>query len=107
MGKLQKKLDAELHDAQEDENNAADPIFFNSVSGTLWYLVPGFVKPHTEECRAREGLSSRVRDASERMALAEPEKKRRLQPAETSSSPSSSTPPTATPATVPLQRCLF
>ena len=47
-----------------------------------------------------EGLSSRVRDASERMALAEPEKIRRLQPAETSSSPSSSTPPTATSATV-------
>ena len=73
--------------------------------------APGFVKPHTEECRARiiqamsedEGLSSRVRDASERMALAEPEKKRRLQLAETSSSSSSSTPPTATSAT--LQRC--
>ena len=70
--------------------------------------VPGFVKPHTEECRARiiqamsedEGLSSRVRDASERMALAEPERKRRLQPAETRSSPSSSTPPTGTSATV-------
>ena len=67
LGKLQKKLDAELHDAQEDENNAADPIFFNSVRGTPWYLVPGFVKPHTEECRARiiqamtedESLSSR------------------------------------------------
>ena len=38
---------------------------------------------------------SRVRDASERMALAEPEKKRRLELAETSSSPSSSTPPDA------------
>ena len=70
--------------------------------------VPGFVKPHTEECRARiiqamsedEGLSSRVRGASERMALAEPEKKRRFQPEETSSSPSTSTPPTATSATV-------
>ena len=33
LGKLQKKLDAELHDAQKDENNAADPIFFNSVRG--------------------------------------------------------------------------
>ena len=53
LGKLQKILDSELHDAQEDENNAADPILFNSVRGTLWYLVPGFVKPHTEECRAR------------------------------------------------------
>ena len=40
LGELQKKLDAELHDAQEDENNAADPIFFNSVRGTPWYLVP-------------------------------------------------------------------
>ena len=133
--------------------DAADPVFFNSVRGTPWCLVPddavrepriptqfdvrpasvelpqkiatadhsgprriyirasvelarygytpncagceaaeagvdGFVKPHTEECRARitqamsedEGLSSRVRGASERMALAEPEKKRRLQP---------------------------
>ena len=50
--KLQ-KLDAELREAQEDENNAGDPIFFNSVRGTPWYLVPGFVKPHTEECRAR------------------------------------------------------
>ena len=67
LGKLQKKLDAELRDAQEDENNAADPIFFNSVRGAPWYLVPGFVKPHTEECRARiiqamtedESLSSR------------------------------------------------
>ena len=104
LGKLQKKLDAELHDAQEDENNAAleligtlspddvtglklelstdtdwngdacttcsvsgmhlelvNPIFFNSVRGTPWYLVPGF------ECKAciiqamteDESLSSR------------------------------------------------
>ena len=43
LGKLQKKLDAELYDAQDDENNAADPIFFNSVRGTPWYLVPGIV----------------------------------------------------------------
>ena len=85
-GKLQKKLDAELHDAQEDENNAAHASSMkvqnltdavangqtgvsrsNSVRGTPWYLVPGFVKPRTEECRARiiqamtedESLSSR------------------------------------------------
>ena len=71
----------------------------------LLWLHP---QPHTEECRARitqamsedEGLSSRVRDASERMALAEPEKRRRLQPAQKSSSSSSPTPPTATSATV-------
>ena len=69
LGKSHKKLDAGLHNAQEDENNAADPIFFNSVRGTPWYLVPRFVKLHTEECRARiipamsedEGLSSRGR----------------------------------------------
>ena len=90
LDKLQKKLDAELHDAQEGENNATlelvgtlspdaltglqlelstdadwngdacttrsvsgmhlelvNPVFFNSVRGTPWYLVPGFVKPHT------------------------------------------------------------
>ena len=42
--------------------------------------IPGSARPHTEECRARitqamskdEGLSSRVREASERMALAAP-----------------------------------
>ena len=50
LGNLQKKLDAELHDAQEDENNAADPIFFNSVRGTPWCPTPD--------------------NASERMALA-------------------------------------
>ena len=38
--KLQKKLDAELRDAQEDENNTADPIFFKGVCGTTWCLVP-------------------------------------------------------------------
>ena len=43
LGKLQKKLDAELPDAQEGENNAAEPISFNSVRGTPWYLVPGIV----------------------------------------------------------------
>ena len=53
LGKLQKKkLDAELHDAQEDENNAADPIFFNSVRGTLWCLVPdGAVQEELEFMR--------------------------------------------------------
>ena len=50
LGKLQKKLDAELHDAQEDENNAADSIFFNSLRGTFWCPTPD--------------------DASKRMALA-------------------------------------
>ena len=49
--------------------NAADPIFFNSVRGTPWYLVPGFVKQLSEECkscitqamREDESLSSRDR----------------------------------------------
>ena len=158
---------------RRSREDAADPVFFNSVRGTPWCLVPddtvleprvptqfdvrptnvelpprvvpsdhsgprrvyiraavelsrygytlncagceaseaggpGFVKPHTEECRARitqamsedEGLSSRVREASERLALAEPEKRRRLQPAEASSSSSLPTPPMATSATV-------
>ena len=70
LGKLQKKkLDADLNDAQDDENNAADPIFFNSVRGTPWYLVPGFVKQLSEECKScitqamteDESLSSRDR----------------------------------------------
>ena len=65
------------------------------------------MKPHTEERIARiiqamsedEGLSSRVRNASERMGLVQSEKERRLQLAETSASPSSD-PPTASSATV-------
>ena len=65
------------------------------------------MKPHTEECRARiiqamsedEGLSSRVRNASERMGLAQSEKERRLQLAGTCSSPSAD-PPTGSSATV-------